>query len=95
MRRVEPGVDRPCHGPPKSSIVETFYLLAAAPKGVGPTDLADQYNEPGRFTAIIGYEYTTRGGYNLHRNVLFRGDASVANQTLPFSQFDSQNPEDL
>jgi len=27
--------------------------------------------------------------------VLFRGDASVANQTLPFSQFDSQNPEDL
>ena len=35
------------------------------------------------------------GGYNLHRNVLFRGDASVANRTLPFSQFDSQNPEDL
>jgi len=59
------------------------------------TALADRYNEPGRFTAIIGYEYTTRGGYNLHRNVLFRGDASVANQTRPFSQYDSQNPEDL
>jgi hypothetical protein len=59
------------------------------------TALADRYNEPGRFSAIIGYEYTTRGGYNLHRNVLFRGDSSVANQTLPFSQFDSQNPEDL
>ena len=59
------------------------------------TALADRYNEPGRFSAIIGYEYTSRGGYNLHRNVLFRGDASVANQTLPFSQFDSQNPEDL
>jgi hypothetical protein len=59
------------------------------------TELADRYNEPGRFTAIIGYEYTTRGGYNLHRNVLFRGDASAANQTRPFSQFDSQNPEDL
>ena len=59
------------------------------------TALADRYNDPGRFSAIIGYEYTTRGGYNLHRNVLFRGDASVANQTLPFSQFDSQNPEDL
>jgi hypothetical protein len=57
--------------------------------------LADRYNEPGRFSAIIGYEYTTRGGFNLHRNVLFRGDASVANQTLPFSQFDSQQPEDL
>jgi hypothetical protein len=59
------------------------------------TALADRYNEPGRFTALIGYEYTTRGGFNLHRNVIFRGDASVANQTLPFSQFDSQNPEDL
>ena len=59
------------------------------------TALADRYNEPGVFTALIGYEYTTRGGYNLHRNVVFRGDASVANQTVPFSQYDSQNPEDL
>ena len=59
------------------------------------TALADQYNEPGRFTALIGYEYTTQGANNLHRNVVFRGDASVANQTVPFSQFDSQNPEDL
>jgi len=59
------------------------------------TALADKYNEPGVFTALIGYEYTTRGGYNLHRNVVFRGDASVANQTMPFSQYDSQNPEDL
>ena len=59
------------------------------------TALADRYNEPGRFTALIGYEYTTMGGNNLHRNVVFRGDSSVANQTLPFSQFDSQNPEDL
>jgi hypothetical protein len=59
------------------------------------TALADSYNEPGNFTALIGYEYTTRGGYNLHRNVIFRGDANEANQTVPFSQFDSQNPEDL
>jgi hypothetical protein len=59
------------------------------------TALADKYNEPGRFSAIIGWEYTTMGGNNLHRNVLFRGDASVANRTVPFSQFDSQNPEDL
>lgn len=59
------------------------------------TALADKYNEPGRFTAFIGYEYTTRGGNNLHRNVVFRGDATEANRTLPFSQYDSQNPEDL
>ncbi len=59
------------------------------------TALADRYNEPGRFTALIGYEWTAIGGYNIHRNVIFRGDASVANRTVPFSQYDSQNPEDL
>ncbi len=59
------------------------------------TALADRYNEPGRFTALIGYEWTAIGGNNLHRNVIFRGDASVANRTVPFSQFDSKNPEML
>ena len=59
------------------------------------TELADKYNEPGRFTALIGYEWTAIGGFNLHRNVVFRGDGEVARKTNPFSQFDSQNPEDL
>ena len=59
------------------------------------TRLADKYNEPGRFSAIIGYEWTAIGGFNLHRNVVFRGDGNEARKTLPFSQFDSQNPEDL
>ncbi len=59
------------------------------------TALADKYNDPGRFTALIGFEWTAIGGYNLHRNVIFRGNANVANQTVPFSQFDSKNPEDL
>jgi hypothetical protein len=59
------------------------------------TTLADKYNEPGRFSAIIGFEWTASGGDNLHRNVLFRGDSIIANQTIPFSQYDSKNPEDL
>ncbi|MBL8201620.1 MAG: DUF3604 domain-containing protein [Chromatiales bacterium] len=59
------------------------------------TTLADRYNEPGRFTALIGFEWTAIGGDNLHRNVVFRGDASVANRTLPYSQYDSKNPENL
>ena len=59
------------------------------------TALADKYNDPGVFTTLIGYEWTAIGGYNLHRNVIFRGDSSVANRTLPFSQYDSKNPEDL
>jgi len=59
------------------------------------TKLADKYNEPGRFTALIGYEWTAIGGFNLHRNVVFRGNGEEARKTTPFSQFDSQNPEDL
>ena len=59
------------------------------------TALADRYNDPGHFTALIGYEWTAIGGFNLHRNVIFRGDASMANRTIPFSQYDSKNPEDL
>ena len=48
------------------------------------TALADRYNEPGRFTALIGYEWTALGGNNMHRNIIFRGDASVANRTVPY-----------
>jgi hypothetical protein len=59
------------------------------------TALADQYNQPGVFSTIIGYEYTTEGANNLHRNVLFRDGAIRANQARPFSQYDSKNPEDL
>ncbi|WP_406644630.1 DUF3604 domain-containing protein [Aliisedimentitalea scapharcae] len=59
------------------------------------TALADQYNEPGVFSALIGYEWTSQGGDNIHRNVIFRDDAAMANAIVPYSQFDSQNPEDL
>ena len=59
------------------------------------TALADKYNDPGVFTALIGYEWTAIGGDNLHRNVIFRGNSSTANRTVPFSQYDSKNPEDL
>jgi hypothetical protein len=57
---------------------------------------ADQYNEPGRFTTIIGYEWTsTEGGNNLHRNVLYRDGADQARQMLPYTTAESFNPEDL
>lgn len=57
---------------------------------------ADRYNDPGRFTAFIGYEWTSnRGGANLHRIVIFKDGADKANQVAPFTAFDSPNPEDL
>ncbi len=60
------------------------------------TSIADSYNEPGRFSAFIGYEWTSApGGSNLHRNVIFRDSAARVNQIIPFSAFDSSDPEDL
>jgi Protein of unknown function (DUF3604) len=60
------------------------------------TAVAEKYNAPGRFTALIGYEWSSNtGGNNLHRVVVFRDDASKANQVLPFSAIDSDNPENL
>ncbi len=57
---------------------------------------ADKFNEPGRFTALIGYEWTsTEAGNNLHRNVIYRGDAAAASVMLPYTSLESFNPEDL
>jgi len=59
-------------------------------------DAAEKYNSPGRFTAFIGYEWTSMpGGNNLHRNVIFRDGGDKASQVVPFSQYDSFDPEDL
>jgi hypothetical protein len=60
------------------------------------TAIAEKYNDPGHFTALIGYEWTSNtGGNNLHRVVIFRDGAGKANQVVPFSAFDSDNPENL
>ncbi len=57
---------------------------------------AERHNDPGKFTAFIGYEYTSMpNGSNLHRNVVFRDGAERTSQVVPFSAFDSDNPEDL
>ena len=57
---------------------------------------ADNYNEPGKFTAFIGFEWTSMpNSANLHRVVIFRDGGGRARQVLPFSAFDSEDPEDL
>lgn len=62
-------------------------------------DFADKYNEPGRFTALIGFEWssiaTTQAPGNLHRVVIFKDGADKAKQVLPFSLYDSIDPESL
>jgi len=60
---------------------------------------AEKYNEPGRFTAFIGYEWTSNtGGNNLHRNIIFRDGGDRAIQVEPFTvypPFGSDNPREL
>ena len=60
---------------------------------------AEEYNDPGRFTAFIGYEWTSNtGGNNLHRNVIFRDNGDKASQVEPFTVYPpmgSDNPVDL
>ena len=59
-------------------------------------ETADRYDEPGRFTALIGYEWTpTQSGDKLHRNVLYRDNSDTARQMLPFTARESINPQDL
>ena len=58
--------------------------------------LADSYNDPGNFTALTGFEWTsTPKGDNLHRVVMFADGAEKTSQIVPYSMFDSDDPEDL
>ncbi len=57
---------------------------------------AERHNDPGQFTAFIGFEWTSSpGGSNLHRNIIFRDDGDKTSQVLPMSAYDSEDPEDL
>ena len=60
------------------------------------TEAADRYNDPGNFTAFIGWEWSSLpSGSNLHRVIFSPDSADVARQYRPFSFLDSQYPEDL
>jgi hypothetical protein len=73
-----------------------------APESIGPVwedvlDAAEKYNEPGVFTAFIGYEWTSLAppGNNLHRVLVYRDAKSRAGQKLPMTTEASIDPEDL
>ena len=47
---------------------------------------AEDFNNPGTFTALIGFEWTSLvKGNNLHRNVIFRDNADKAGQVVPYT----------
>jgi hypothetical protein len=60
----------------------------------GVVDIASKYNTPGAFTVLNGYEWSsTTNGDNLHRVVVFRDGPDRVKQILPFSAFDSVDPD--
>ncbi len=59
-------------------------------------ETVDDYNEPGVFTSLAGFEWTsTPLGDNLHRVVVFGDGAAFTSQTRPYTFFESIDPEGL
>ena len=60
------------------------------------TGIVERYNEPGKFTAVMGFEYTLRpNGDNLHRVVMFRDGKLRADQVAPYDPgADQKEPVD-
>ena len=54
--------------------------------------IAEKYNQPGKFTTFVGFEWTSMpGGQNLHRCVIFANKGPE----IPFTAFESQDAEQL
>jgi hypothetical protein len=85
------------------TILHSILTATSMPQYVAPEMLqenweryvkvANKYNDPGKFTALIAFEWTSiPNGRNMHRNVFFRNDTGPK---APYSAFDSIHPEDL
>lgn len=59
-------------------------------------DIADRHNEPHKFTALIGWEWSSLpDAANLHRIIFMDQGAAAARKFLPYSSTESERPEDL
>jgi Protein of unknown function (DUF3604) len=72
--------------------------IAATTRRVWDAQVAavERYNEPGRFTALHGFEFSLQiGGSSMHRNVIFRDGAERARTVAPFASRGTKGPEPL
>lgn len=59
-------------------------------------ETVEDYNEPGKFTAFHGFEYTLmQGGNNLHRNVIFRDGADKVGTVAPIDPTYKATPDEI
>ncbi|MCP5069200.1 MAG: DUF3604 domain-containing protein [bacterium] len=80
---------------PPSSPIPNFELMQRT-TWQEAIQIADAHNQPGTFTALIGWEWSSiPAGASLHRVVFTSSDASIASQYQPWSSADSMYPEDL
>ena len=87
-------IDRQSNGKLPFQVKNPRWMVSAWWK---TADIADKYNNPGKFTAMIGYEWTSNagGGNNLHRNVIYRDGARQAKMMLPLTTFKTEDPAKL
>ncbi len=98
------------NGGPEAAMQAFGLLLSFAAAGTDPfadidmagsiwpefVETADRYNEPGVFTAMTGFEWTSQpDGNNLHRIVVFADGAEKTSRVRPFTLFDSEDPAKL
>lgn len=106
IRNTDPNVSRAAFGSigqslarsqPRKELIDKKLISDTWDQMVKTTNA---HYEPGKFTTFHGYEWTSAPAviakdpyaYNLHRNVIYGSDQA---STIPFSAFDSQDPEEL
>jgi Protein of unknown function (DUF3604) len=72
-------------------LADPKFMVTAWQKTV---DVMEKYNEPGKFTAFISYEWSSGGenGQNLHRNIIFRDNGDKTRDTVPLTTIETAVP---
>lgn len=94
--KVGTGTTGPGYVTPKQAYIDLHGGTKRQSSWFDYIDTAERYNEPGKFTTLVGWEWSSMpGGGNLHRVIFTPDGADKAKQFMPFSQLESERPEKL